>query len=328
MTTVQRAWSSLKEFLFPLETDAWLACLRVGTGLQVIFYLLSLRGDWMDMFAPNANGLVSREIAEVFTASDSTLAPTISWLTKIAGQLGVSESAALSATWWLLLITGVFLVIGLFSRVAAIAACFLHLCVIGSGELLLYGADSFRTIALFYLVVAPLPDRWTIDAYWRSARDSDARLLGLCRRVLQVHLCLVYFFGGLAKCLGLGWWNGNSIWRALTRPPFNVISPDTLVSWRYFLPIAGIFVCILETGYLFLIWPRKTRLLWLGCILGVHFGIAVAMGLYLFSFIMIVLNVAAFGAGQFRWPFSLRPAAPVIEGNRELRNGLAGWLRI
>ena len=307
-----RAWSSLKEFLFPLETDAWVTCLRVGTGLQVIFYALSLRGDWMDMFAPNANGLVSREIAEAITASDSAFAPTISWLVSAAAQLGIGESTALWITWWLLLIAGVFLVIGLFSRVAAITACLLHLCVIGSGELLLYGADCFRTIALFYLVVAPLSDKWSLDACWLGFKKGDPRLLGLCRRVLQVHLCLVYFFGGLAKCLGLGWWNGNSIWRALTRPPFNVISPDILVSWRYFLPVAGIFICLLETGYIFFIWPKRTRLVWLTCMLGVHLGIAVTMGLYLFSFIMIVLNLAAFGAGLFRWPFATKAAAPVV----------------
>ena len=311
MIALRRSWHTLKEFLFPLETDAWLACLRIGTGLQIIFYTLSFRADWMDVFALNANGLVSREIAEAVTASDSILAPRISWLIDGAGRLGITESIALSVTWWLLLAAGVFLVVGLFSRAAAIIAWFLHLCAVGSGELLLYGADIFTTIALFYLVVAPLPDSWTIDARWRRVKDRDPQLLGLCRRVIQLHLCLVYFFGGLAKCLGAGWWNGLSIWRALTRPPFNVIPPDTLVSWQAFLPVAGIAICIIETGYAFFIWPKRTRLVWLTCIIGMHIGIALTMGLYLFSFIMIVLNVAAFGAGSVRLPFPIKRASPV-----------------
>jgi hypothetical protein len=309
MIARRHSWPILKEFLFPRETDAWLACLRVGAGLQVIFYTLSLRGDWMDVFALNSNGLVNREIAEAVTASDSSWAPRISWLTDAASQLGISESTALSVTWWLLLAAGVFLVIGLFSRAAAVIAWFLHLCAVGSGELLLYGADIFTTIALFYLLVSPLPDSWTIDACWRRVKDRDPRLLGLCRRVIQLHLCLVYFFGGLAKCLGAGWWNGVSVWRALTRPPFNVISPDTLVSWQSFLPIASIAICILETGYVFFVWPRRTRLFWLVCIVGMHIGIAITMGLYLFSFIMIVLNVAAFGAGLIRLPFPIKTSA-------------------
>jgi hypothetical protein len=124
-----------------------------------------------------------------------------------------------------------------------------------------------------------------------------------------LHLCLVYFFGGLAKGLGSGWWNGESVWRALTRPPFNVVSPDILVSWRYLFPVAGIVICILETGYIFFIWPKRTRLLWLICMLGVHAGIAITMGMYLFSFVMVVLNIAAFGAGLIRLPFRTKRLA-------------------
>jgi hypothetical protein len=99
------------------------------------------------------------------------------------------------------------------------------------------------------------------------------------------------------------------VWRALTRPPFNVVSPDILVSWRYLFPVAGIVICILEIGYIFFIWPKRTRLLWLICMLGVHAGIAITMGLYLFSFVMVVLNIAAFGAGLIRLPFRTKRLA-------------------
>ena len=39
----------LLEFLFPLETDNWLAILRLGLGLQITLYSLSLRNDWNDL---------------------------------------------------------------------------------------------------------------------------------------------------------------------------------------------------------------------------------------------------------------------------------------
>ena len=74
--------------------------------------------------------------------------------------------------------------------------------------------------------------------------------------------------------------------------------------------MAGIAICILETGYMVFIWPRKTRLLWLTCMLLVHLGIAILMGLYLFSFIMIVLNVAAFGVGVIRLSAPFRRPVP------------------
>jgi hypothetical protein len=312
MITLRRSFRWLAEFFFPRESDTWLACLRVGLGLQVIFYALSLRRDWYEMFGPTASGLVGREIAEAILATDSIWAPRITWLTTIAGQAGLSEEFALWVIWWALLLAGGFLILGLVSRSAAITAWVIHLCTVGSGQLLLYGADTFTSIGLFYLMLAPLPDKWTVDACWRRSRPGDPVLLGLFRRVLQLHLCLVYLFGGLAKCLGSGWWNGASVWRALTRPPFNVVPPEILVSWRYLFPLAGIIVCVVEIGYAFFIWPRKTRLFWLAAMVSVHLGIALAMGLYLFSFIMIVLNVAAFGAGLIRLPFTIGRATPQV----------------
>jgi hypothetical protein len=41
---------------------------------------------------------------------------------------------------------------------------------------------------------------------------------------------------------------------------------------------------------------KKTRFVWLVCILGMHIAIGLTMGMYLFALVMIVLNLAAFGA--------------------------------
>ena len=128
-------------------------------------------------------------------------------------------------------------------------------------------------------------------------RERASQLLGFYRRVLQVHMCLIYFFGGITKCLGSGWWNGANIWRALTRPPFNIVPPEILVRWKYFLPVLGISICLIETGYPVFIWLKKTRMIWLICVLGMHIAIGLTMGMYLFALIMIILNAAAFGPG-------------------------------
>jgi hypothetical protein len=124
---------------------------------------------------------------------------------------------------------------------------------------------------------------------------KDPQLLGFWRRVLQVHLCFVYLIGGLSKCLGSGWWDGTNLWRALSRPPFNTISPDVLVRFKYVLVVLGISICLIEVGYPFFIWMKKTRFFWLICILAMHVTIGLTMGLYLFALIMVVLNLAAFG---------------------------------
>jgi HTTM domain len=143
--------------------------------------------------------------------------------------------------------------------------------------------------------LSPVPDRFSLDHRLVKTKPKDPQLLGFWRRVLQLHLCLVYFFGGLGKSLGSGWWDGSNLWRALTRPPFDVISPDILIRFKYLLPILGISICLLELGYVFLIWMKKTRVVWLACIVGMHVAIGLTMRMYLFALVMIVLNLAAFG---------------------------------
>jgi hypothetical protein len=146
-------------------------------------------------------------------------------------------------------------------------------------------------------MLSPLPDRYSLDRQLVKTQLTDPHLLGFWRRVLQVHLCFVYFFGGLAKLLGSGWWNGSNLWRALIRPPFNLLSPDILVRFKYALPILGISICLIEIGYPVFIWMKKTRFFWLVCILSMHAAIGLTMGMYLFGLVMIVLNLAAFGVG-------------------------------
>ena len=295
MRRLEEAWKRLLRFLFPAESDTWLAVLRIGLGLQVAVYALFLRNDWHYLFASSGRRLVGREIGDAITSFESPLIPTLSWLVALGRSINISEEAVLSISWACLLSSGCFLLLGLFCRPAAIIAWFFHLCVAESGGLVAYGADNFMTTALFYLMLSPLPDRYSFDRWVVQTKPKNPQLLGFWRRVLQVHLCFVYFIGGLAKCLGSGWWNGSNLWHSLIRPPFNLVSPDILVRFKYALPVLGISICLIEVSYPICIWLRKTRLIWLICILAMHAAIGLMMGLYLFALVMIVMNLAAFG---------------------------------
>src|SRR5205809_2682666 len=311
---MQAARERLLGFLFPDGTDQWLAILRVGLGFQVTFYSFSLRSDWNYLLSEAGNGVVSRNLAEALLSVESHFVPRLGWLVTLAAPVGLSEEMVLSIAWGCLLVAGCGLLVGLACRFSAILAWFLQICTAKSGGFLSYGVDNFMTIGLFYLMLSPLPDRYSLDWRLRGARPKHPHLLGFWRRVLQLHLCIIYFFSGLTKCLGSGWWDGSNIWRSLIRPPFNVIDPKILVQGKLIFPIAGIVICLLETGYPFFIWNNKTRGVWLICICGMHILIGLAMGMWLFSLVMIVLNVAAFGPELIRFDrhrISLRPQTAV-----------------
>jgi hypothetical protein len=290
----------VNEWFFGGTTDNWLAALRIGLGLQLVLYGIISRADWRQMFARDPGSFVTRDLTEALVTLGSALVPRVSWFISAGEFIGLSEATVLWVVWSALLAAGLCLVVGIFCRSAAIAAWFIHLSAIKSSALLSYGVDNFTSIGLFYLMLSPLPDHLALDSRWRKWPAKNAQLHSFWQRVLQLHLCVIYFFSGLTKLLGSGWWNGESLWRALTRPPFDMVPSEVLIHGKYlFIPL-GLGICLLETSYPIFIWPHRTRRIWLVGIIAMHGAIAVLMGLYLFGLIMAVLNIAAFGTHLFR----------------------------
>src|SRR4029079_2907775 len=139
-----------------------------------------------------------------------------------------------------------------------------------------YGVFEFATIGLFYCALMPVGDALSVDAgSWRADRASvGARL---ARRVLQAHLCIVYFTSGIEKIRGEQWRNGEAIWRAVLRPRFQSMD----LSWLAFYPMLPLLACwgtlAVEIGYAFLIWHRRTRRVCVLAAIGMHAGIAVVL---------------------------------------------------
>src|SRR2546430_17351755 len=112
-----RGWrQQIVEFLFPTETDQWLSILRVGLGVQIVLYCLSLWNDWIYLLAPTGRGLISRNLAESVMGAESIVIPRISWLVAVGEWLGLRNGAVLLAGLGLLLLGGIVLWLGLYSR--------------------------------------------------------------------------------------------------------------------------------------------------------------------------------------------------------------------
>jgi hypothetical protein len=285
----------IREFLFAPQSSLWLTILRTGLGLQVLCYGISLRADWLEVLGRENQGLIRRDLTEAILSAESPFIPRVGWLVDTGAHLGLSERVVLWSVWLLLMIASLLVVVGLFCRIGSVALWLLYVCTGKSAELFSYGVDNFTIIGLFYLAIAPLPDSLSLDACWRGIHPRSVTLHGLHRRVLQLHMCIIYFFGGISKCAGPGWWNGLSLWRAMTRAPFGVVPPEVLIRMAFVLPLFGILVCVMEATYPIFIWPRQTRSAWFVGVLGMHVAIGLMMGMYLFASVMIILNLSAFG---------------------------------
>src|SRR5262249_12682901 len=126
-----------------------------------------------------------------------------------------------------------------------------------------------------------------------SGAPSPSARLAL--RVLQAHLCVVYGSSGLVKASGHEWWDGVAIWRAVMQPETGCpLGFGWLAWWPWVASLAGWATLLVEVGFPILAWPRRTRVPWLLAAVGLHLGIAFALGLASFSAVMVVFDVAAF----------------------------------
>jgi hypothetical protein len=283
-------------FLAPRDSSRWLTLLRIGLGVHVVAYALALRPDWYSLLSSGQSAVVSRDLQEALLSLDSPWIPRVGWLVTIGRHIDLSEHSVLNCIWWAIQISGYCIVIGLHGRLAAAAAWFFHLCVSESMYLFSYGADTFTTIGLFYLMLSPLPDALSIVPCSQDKLRDRSLLLGFWRRVLQIHLCLVYASSGMVKALGMDWWTGASLWRALTNPPIDIFMRATFLPHvAHLLPAFGIAVWLLELSYPIFIWNQQTRPILLAAIIIMHISIGVLMGMWWFASIMIILNFSAFG---------------------------------
>ncbi len=211
--------------------------------------------------------------------------------------------------------------VGYCTRVMSVLAWLAAISYIHRTQQILFGMDTMMNILMFYLMIGNCGAALSVDRVinrYRAVRASLRRsgtldpatlaylerpplsvTAGFAQRLLQVHFCFIYMASGLSKLKGPAWWNTNAYWDTLVNPEFTLIHYqwyETLVreaaSVRplYAAIAAGgvAFTFICEIGLPFLVWTRlRPYLVMMGFIL--HAGIAVFMGLWIFSLLMMTL---------------------------------------
>lgn len=188
-----------------------------------------------------------------------------------------------------------FLLVGLYTRMAAIVTCLLHFYIVTTGYFASYGADRFAQIALFYLAVFPCAARWSLDERLGRIHGGPSWMATLGLRVLQFHLCIAYLATAVEKSFGSEWHDGEAIWRALMLPRYGRYDFQWLARAPWVTTLLAWATLVVEGGYALFMWIPRTRKFWVALTVGLHLGIAVFMGLVSFSLAMAALTLAAFG---------------------------------
>ena len=269
---------------------AWLAFLRVNVASIALLHFWAIQPDFDLLFS--YHGYVYPDILD---ASHDRFFWTLTSLQQALAslRLPVSYEGVLTAARWAYPACLLLLGAGLLTRAAAVGALLLQLLFVQSIHLYQYGADAFTTIALFYCCVLPVGGSHSLDVAWRG-RGAALTHQGLFLFWLRAHLSLAYFFSGVDKVVGDTWRNGEAIWKALhSHAYFSLFSLDFLAPTPFFW-LAGWATILLEIGYPLGMSYARSRPWWLLGLLGMHLFIGLFMGLFFFSALMIVLNLAAY----------------------------------
>lgn len=258
-------------------SPTWLFFFRINIAGFALIHFLSIQPDFSDLYS--FKGYVYPDIMDTTTDSISlTLTGLQAFLLKMHISVGYESLLLFCRIAYPLSL--IMLILGFFARASAIASLFFQLLLIKSIHLYEYGVDGFTTFALFYCCVFPVGNK-TID---------HRPYLFL----LRAHLSIAYFFSGFDKVIGVTWRNGEALWKAMhSHNYYSLFSLDFLSDTPFFV-ISGWMTILLEMFYGIFMNVRVTRPYWLTAIVLLHLFIALFMGLFFFSALLIILNLSAY----------------------------------
>jgi uncharacterized membrane protein YphA (DoxX/SURF4 family) len=196
------------------------------------------------------------------------------------------------------LVVFAMLFVGLFSRVAAVLA---YLFAVSYAQRVtpgaFFGLDKTNCMLAMYLVLGPCGARYSLDRLWRlrrgeNAEPAESTTANLAIRLLQVHLCIVYLFSGMAKFDGATWNVGTAMWWSAANYEYQSLDLTWIAGWPLLTAAMTHLTVFWELYYCCLVWNRFTRpvMLWLAVV--IHSGIALFMGMITFGLAMIIANFA------------------------------------
>ena len=246
------------------------------------------------------------------------------WVSPSAKDAWVEWGERLSSHYLLFaiyLVSLIFLTLGFWPRLMAFFAVFLAATFNHRLPELMNGGDYLFCNGLYFLMLAPSGATWSLDQLFRQRRalargehpsDEPVTIEPWSVRLMQIQLCCVYLFTGLAK-LGEDYYNGVALYWvlndvAVTRWPYGTFPvpmfPCRLMTWG---------TLAFELSFSFLVWVKPLRRYVLLAGLGLHLGILLTMEIGWFSQVTMCWY-ALFASGEMlgRWEGrGGRIAAPV-----------------
>ena len=291
-------WQAWNNFWFTPTDPATLSFIRLLAGAMLLY----THCIWsLDLSAfMGAEGWVPVELAhQIHTPppSDEMPQPTAPWSVW-------SLFFWIKPTWLLwtvhifaLLIFAMFAA-GLFTRIVSVLAFLLAVSYVQRVTPGAYfGLDKTNCMLAMYLMLGPSGARYSVDRLLKLRRGDaspppPSTTANIAIRLLQLHLCIVYLFSGLAKLEGATWKLGTAMWWSAANYEYQSLDLTWLAGWPALVALATHATVFWELYYCCLVWNRFTRPIVLWIAMAIHGGIALFMGMLTFGGAMMIANLA------------------------------------
>jgi CheY-like chemotaxis protein len=193
--------------------------------------------------------------------------------------------------------------VGLATRVTSVLAFLITISYSQRVPVANFGLDQILGLLTLYLALGPSGACCSLDAvirrWWRHRRGLATPLspvrsatARMAMRLIQLHLCAIYFWAGFGKLKGPSWWTGEAMWRVIANGEYQTLDL-TWLAWVPWLPYLIAHVTILwEVFFVALIWNHRLRPLMLAVGTAMHLGIGAFLGMWTFGLIMIFAYVS------------------------------------
>lgn len=275
------------KFWFSAQRPETLAVIRIYCGAMLAY----MHVIWISL-VPNfmgPNAWINLPTIRMLHERDSGW----SWLYYVdnLGVLYFHESVAVVAS--------LAMMLGFMTRIAIPLAWWLTLMVCHRMTGALFGLDQTAMMLTTYLMWSNCGSIWGLDAVlankgtsWLRPKATPAVCNNVVTRLIQIHLCVIYLFGGLSKMRGEMWWDGSAFWFSVVNYEYQSLNLTWLGKFPFLISLITGTTIFWETFYVATIWPRLTRPITLAMAFLVHGGICLALGMWTFGTIMILANMA------------------------------------
>lgn len=281
-----RTWD---QFWFTPRLPYTLAVIRIACGAMLV-YVHTIWAIFVTDFM-GSNAWIDNATIRQLHAADSGMAWAWSWLWYVESPmlLGLHE--------WLAVLLSAAMMLGFATRIVTPLAWWFTLMTCHRMTGTLFGLDQVVVMLCMYLMIAPCGSVYSIDALmakraWTSGSGHASVWNNIATRLIQLHLCVIYIFGGLSKMRGDMWFEGSAMWYTLVNYEYQSLDMTWLGRYPFIIASLTAFTIFWETFYCALVWPRITRPIALGAAFFVHGGIGLALGMVTFGSGMIIANFA------------------------------------